>query len=381
MPRHTYDDLRRALKQGSPIGDPFAPVYYLCGTEDILKDEAIHEILDVALEPQDRDFNLDQCGAAGMDAETLHSLVNTLPMLAARRVVVIRDIEVWKKKPAIRDVLLRYLANPASDTLLILVEGPPGEEKLKSWEPDAEIAARSYTVNLEPLPADRVVRWTTWHAGKMGLTFGEGAAEHLAKCALNQLGAIRSELEKLSGLDQTGPISLERVGEIVGVRHGETLDDWVEAVLLDRTAHAVSLIDRLLEQSGMNGVKLTTALGSALIGVQLARAKYDRGRQGGSLESDVMNSLRAARPFGIGDWKVATKLWSRAAARWPASRLRVAIRAMVQADMALKGTRITDDSGTMTDLVLRLGDSAVRNDGPAQDSPAARRSPPHAAIS
>ncbi|MEO8635772.1 MAG: DNA polymerase III subunit delta [Gemmatimonadales bacterium] len=372
MPRHSYDDLRRALKRSD-----FAPVYYLCGTEDILKDEAIHEILDAVLEPQDRDFNLDQCGAAGMDAETLHSLVNTLPMLAARRVVVIRDVELWKKKAAIRDVLLRYLANPADDTILILVEGAPGDDKASRWEPDPDLAAPSYTVNLEELPPERVIRWTTWHAGKMGITFGDGAVEHLARCALNQLGTIRSELEKLSGLEHDGPISVECVGEIVGVRHGETLDDWVEAVLLDRTAHAISLIDRLLEQSGMSGVKMATALGSALIGVQLARSKFDRGRQGGSLESDLMNSLRTLRPFGIGDWKTATKLWSRGAARWSSARLRRAIRALVQADMALKGTRIADDVGTMTDLVLRLGDADRRADGPADRPSGAVRSQPH----
>ncbi len=370
MPHHSYDDLLRALKRSD-----FAPVYYFCGTEDILKDEAIAALLDAALPPADRDFNLDQCGAAGMDAETLHSLVNTLPMLAARRVVVIRDIELWKKKAAIREVLTSYLANPAADTILILVEAAPAEDKTGKWDADSEIAARSYCVNFEPLPPDRLIRWTAWQAGKLGLTFGEGAAEHLAKCALDQLGTIRSELEKLSGLEHDGPISLERVGEIVGVRHGETLDDWVAAVLLDRTGHAISLLDRLLEQSGMSGVKLVTSLGTALLGVQLARSKYDRGKQGGSLEGDLMNTLRTVRPFGIGPWQTATKLWSRAAPRWPAARLRLGIRAMVQADMALKGTRISDDTGTITDLVLRLGDTATVVAAAPGGTPAPRRAP------
>ena len=378
MPHHDYADLRRALKQGD-----LAPVYYLCGVEDILKDEAIHEILDVALPPPDRDFNLDQCGAAGMDPETLHSLVNTLPMLAARRVVVIRDVELWKKKASVRDVLLRYLGNPAGDTVLILVEGAPPEDpnKWKRWEPDAELVARSYAVNFEPLPPERVIRWTTWQAGKLGLAFDEGAAEHLAKCALNQLGVIRSELEKLSGLEHDGPISLERVGEIVGVRHGETLDDWVEAVLLDRTARAISLVDRQLEQSGMSGVKMATALGSALIGVQLARSKYDRGRRGGSLETDLMSSLRTIRPFGISDWKSATRTWSRAAPQWPAARLRLAIRALVQADMALKGTRVADDTGTLTDLIFRLGDTAARSHQPGDGAPTPRMPQSHSVAS
>jgi hypothetical protein len=49
--------------------------------------------------------------------------------------------------------------------------------------------------------------------------------------------------------------------------------------------------------------------------------------------------------------------------------------------MALKGTRIAEDGGTMTDLVLRLGDSATPIDGPADRASALRRSQPHSAAS
>ena len=55
MPPQTYDALLRALAKGE-----LAPVYYLHGPEDILKDEAVEAILDRALEPGLRDFNLDQ---------------------------------------------------------------------------------------------------------------------------------------------------------------------------------------------------------------------------------------------------------------------------------------------------------------------------------
>jgi len=44
MPPQTYDALLRALPKGE-----LAPVYYLHGPEDILKDEAVEAILDRAL--------------------------------------------------------------------------------------------------------------------------------------------------------------------------------------------------------------------------------------------------------------------------------------------------------------------------------------------
>ncbi len=349
MPRHTHDDLLRALGRSD-----LAPVYYLHGTEDVLKEEATHAIVDQALAPHERDFNLDQRSAGQLDPETLHSLVNTLPMLAARRAVVIRDIETWKKKAAQREVLTRYLANPSPDTVLVLVEGAPNEDKQRDYAPDAEIAGRAYAVDFAPLEPARVARWIGFHAKRLGVTFGPGAAEHLASSAGYELGLLRAELEKLSSLDDAGPVSRERVGELVGVHHGETLEDWVEATIGDDGPRALLLTRRVLDQGGMSGVKMITALGSALIGVRMARAHYDKGSRGGTLERVLFDRLRQVRPFGLGDWKLATRNWSRWAETWPAPRTRTAIRATLETDTALKGTRVSDEAGVVVGLVLQL---------------------------
>ncbi len=355
MSARAHDDLLRALGKGE-----LAPVYYLCGSEDILKDEAVRAIVDRALEPHERDFNFDQRAAQGLAPEELHALVNTLPMLASRRVVVIRDIEAWKKKAAVHEVLQKYLANPALETVLILVEGAPNPEKDRNWEPDPAIAARSFAVQMDPLPPDRVARWLAWHAKGMGLAFGEGAAEHLALAVGYDLGTLRAELEKFSSIADQGPVSRETVGELVGIRHGETLEDWVEAVLNDDTPRAIALGRQVLEQAGMTGVKMITALGTALVGVRLARAHYEKGSRAGGLERVLFERFRAVRPFGIGDWKLAARHWSRWAETWSGARLRAALRATLEADAALKGTRVSDETGVVLGLVLRLGGSAAR---------------------
>ncbi len=359
MSRHSYNDLLRALGRRE-----LQPAYYLFGSEDILKEEASRAILDQALEPHERDFNFDQRGAAGLSPEDLHSLVNTLPMMANRRVVVIRDIEVWKKKAAPREVLLKYLANPSNDTVLLLVENAPAnEEKRREYEPDEALVAHTYAVDFEPLPPERVARWIEHHAKRLGIVFGEGAADHLAAASGYHLGALRSELEKLHSLSGQGPISLEQVGDLVGVRHGETLEDWVAAVLADDTPRALALGARVLEQAGMSGVKMVTTLGTSLIGLRIARALHEKGSRGGSLERALMDRLRNLRAFGIGDWKQLTRNWSQSAERWPAARIGGATRATLDADRALKGTRVSDDLGVLTDLVLQLGGSATRRPG------------------
>ncbi len=368
MPRHTHDDLLRALGRGD-----LAPAYYFFGTEEILKDEATRSIVDRALEPHERDFNLDQRSAQDLDPEGLHSLVNTLPMMASRRVVIVRDIEGWRKKPALRDLLQNYLADPSSDTILILVEGAPNEEKQRDWEPDEAILPRSYAVDFQPLPADRVIRWLGHHAKRLSISFGDGAAEHLAAAVGYQLTALRAELEKLGSLTEQADISRDRVAELVGIRHGETLDDWVEAVLAEDVSRAVRLARGVLDQSGMSGVRMVTALGTTLIGLKLARAHYDRGARGEALQRAVFDRLRQVRPFGLGEWKTVTRNWARWAEAWPAARLRAAIRATLAADAALKGTRLSDESGVLTDLVLKLAGGRTVAPSRAARAPAAMR--------
>ena len=87
------------------------------------------------------------------------------------------------------------------------------------------------------------------------------------------------------------PLTAERVGDLVGVRHGETLWDWREAVLDGEPGRAVALLPSMLAQPGVSGVKLVTALGTALVGLGIARAHYDRGLRGRSLEAAVLKSL------------------------------------------------------------------------------------------
>jgi DNA polymerase III subunit delta len=344
MPAHSLDAFLRSLNKGE-----LAQVYYLYGPEDVLKDEAVKAILDRALDPTLRDFNFDQRSAAQLDAEEVHALCNTLPMLAERRVVLLRDIEGWKRKTKGRTEFLRYLQGPSAETVVIMVQGS-GEEA-----EDKELAAGAYSVRFDPLPPERARKWLSHHAAKLGVTLEPDAAEHLMRSVGSDLGALTSELAKLASLPAGEPLTAERVGDLVGVRHGETLWDWREAVLDGQVGRAASLLPSILGQPGVSGVKLLPTLGTTLVGLGIARAHYDRGMRGRGLEAAVLKSLLSVRPFGLLGYKEEASRWSRWAPQWPGRRIHAALRAARDTDQALKDTTISDDRGLLTDLVLRIG--------------------------
>src|SRR5674476_164221 len=113
MPAITSRTLKNSIDAGS-----FDPVYVLHGDEDFLKEDLLRQLLAGAVDPAMREFNVDTRRGADLDAAGLRDLLEALPMMAERRVVVIRDAQMLKKAPL--GVLDKYLATPSRDTVLVL---------------------------------------------------------------------------------------------------------------------------------------------------------------------------------------------------------------------------------------------------------------------
>jgi hypothetical protein len=105
----------------------------------------------------------------------------------------------------------------------------------------------------------------------------------------------------------------------------------------------------------MSGVKMVTHLGSALIGLGVARSLYDKGTRGRSLEDLIFKALLKNRPGNLLGYKEEAAHWSRLVTRWPPRRIHSALTAALEADQSLKTTTISDERGVLTDLILRIG--------------------------
>lgn len=347
----SFDALLRSLSKKGARVPSLDPVYLLHGDEDALKDEAIRLLVDAAV-PEARDFNVDTRYAADLTPESFNALVNTAPMMAERRAVVVRGVEqLGKRKTGLRDELFRYLANPSRDTLLVLVVAA-GDD------PDREVADQTTTVAIGRLEPERVPRWLQHRASALGITVAEDAADLLIAAVGNDLSALSRELEKLgahaagAGGSRGGTVSADDVTNLVGVRRGETLHDLVQAALERNVARAAALVEPVLEQAGMSGVKILSLLGTHLVGTAIARAERDGGTPVGRLPDVLFRQMLAARPYGLRGYKEEAAHWTNWSALWTASELGRALRAALAADNALKTATVSDDRGIVVQLIL-----------------------------
>jgi DNA polymerase-3 subunit delta len=351
MPLVAFDTFSKQLKGGELPG-----ALYLHGEEDVIKEEIVRTIIDRALDPGTRDFNFDQRSAAQLDAEAIETLCTTLPMMADRRVVLIKEVESWGKRAGARSALLRYLERPVPETVLILVQSAPRNENTRD-EADPDLARLATTVQVDSYSPRLAEKWVLTRAKERGLTLTEEAARHLVRAVQGSLGAARSELDKLAGLGDSEPIDVDTVSRTLGVRRGETPDDWCDAVLQDRTGPAAEMLPYLLATPGVSGAALLSQLGTQLVGLGITRALFDRGTRGSGLERAVFGALMRARPPRL-SYKAAAADWSKVIEAWPLSRVRLAIRAARHADLRLKSTTVSDECGILTDLVMEISPMA-----------------------
>ena len=130
MPAVTISAFKAAVTKG-----PLAPVYLFQGSDDFLKEDWVRRLTEAATDPGTRDFNLELLRGAECDAAQLGRALDALPMLADRRLVILRDPSALKK-PA-RERLAKALTNPAADTVLLRRHRDPLEEILSFERGDA----------------------------------------------------------------------------------------------------------------------------------------------------------------------------------------------------------------------------------------------------
>ncbi len=323
----------------------FEPVYLFHGEDDYLKDARMRELVDAAVDPSTRDFNLELRRGGELDAETLDALLGTPPMLAERRVVVVREVDKLKKDA--RGVLMKYLSHPAPDTVLVLV-APAGAKS------DKPLSDRATAVEFAPLTGDRLPKWIAYHAETaLGRRITPDAVALLVEAVGADLSQLAVELEKLASF-AAEEIDERAVADVVGVRRGESLGALLDAVGARDATTAMALIPGVLLQPKTSAVSIVMNLTTQTLAMAYGAAARADGIPARALFNEYNARHKESGAFPGRPWGEAVTAWARNTDRWSVSELDAALRALLSADAALKETRLSSDEQLLTSLVLSL---------------------------
>jgi DNA polymerase-3 subunit delta len=323
----------------------FAPAYYFYGDDDYLKNEELRRLIDAAVDPATRDFNLEVLRGAEVEATTLGSIAETPPMMADRRAVVVRDVNALRKDA--RAVLDQYLQRPTPDVLLVLVAAVG----VKS---DKALLAATSAVEFAPLSGARIPKWISYYVEHdLGATITASAATLLQESAGTELAQLRVELDKLAAFTGGGVIDEAAVSAVVGVRPGETTGDFLDAVARRDAVAALAMLDTVLQQPKANAVTTVMALTSQMLAIAWAQAARERGAHAGKLTQDLFALLKQTGSVYTGrSWGEFVSTCVRESERWSPAAIDAALAALLDADKTLKDSRVSSEEQVIATTVL-----------------------------
>ena len=348
----TVADLRRLVGAGE-----IAPIYLLVGEEALLREEATAAIRTGVLGADDANvgvFNADVVYGDETEAAEILSLCRNLPMFAARRLVVVRDIGALRAKETER--LLSYLDAPVETTCLVLT-GAKVDGRIKFFQTLKKLAV---TVDCGPLEARTLPAWIREQAAALGLRVDEAAREALQQASGGDLGVMRREMEKLAAyLMPKTDVRAEDVEAVRGADTGSTVWDLLTALGRKDRGNALRIMGCVLE-AGEYPPQLLGLIAWRWRQLwkaheQIARRVPEAGvaRAIGAPPSQARTIIEQARTFSSSD-------------------LERAFEAFRETDSRLKGGSRGSDKLTLERLVLNLCRSAGRTTSPPRPFAPAR---------
>jgi DNA polymerase-3 subunit delta len=322
------------------------PVWLLVGEERQHAADVMAAVRAAALAGGVPGLNDDLFVAGETPVQAVLAAARTLPMLARRRLVVVRSLERWEPRAGAEaaagalDLLAGYLDAPVPTTVLVLQAGKlDGRRRLL-------VAAKKAgcLVECAPLRPSELPRWVEARARQMGVRLASGVAQLVAETAGPELGQIRDALERLSLFAGAGAeVDEEAVGEcLLRVRTG-TVWQLVDAIGERDAGRALAALARAWDpQDKDRGLPLVGTLARSarqLVGIEAAR-------RGGASPDE------AARQVGAPPFK-ARELAAQAA-RGTRADLEAMLEAWAAVDLALKGGSRRPPRAILEQTILSL---------------------------
>ena len=233
------------------------PVWLVYGKERYLVDRALAVLRERVLDPRTRDFNYELFQGKETTADRVINAARTLPMMARRRLVMVRDLDGMKADEQAR--LLPYLEAPSPETCLVL-EAASLDQRTRFGQ-----GARKHArvVKLDPLYERQLLGFVRGEAKRRGVKLEAGAAELLCDDIGADLGALADTIERLAlfAAQKPGGAQLSAADVEAQVPGGRqrTVFELADAVGRGDRGRALTILSSMME-ARESGVRIVAML-------------------------------------------------------------------------------------------------------------------------
>jgi DNA polymerase III subunit delta len=318
--------------------DGMPAVVLLVGTEAALRDQARRELRARVLSGKPADFDEQRFDlAAGATPAAILASARTLPVLAPRRLIIVRGLADRRASAFLEAALPAYLEDPVSTTCLLL-EAEKVDRRLK-WV--KEVVRLGEVRDCAPPANAREARpWVSARVAAQGKQIAPAAAGDLIDAVGLALDALASEIDKLClYVGERRTIESEDVAALTGRLRAAVIFELTDAVGERRPGEAIRILADLLSH-GQPPLLVLASLTAHF-------RRLLRASECSPPTPQVIQQQLRLHPFA------ARKLADQVR-RFGESRLRKALAALRRTDDALKGGLALDPALAIEQAVIEV---------------------------
>lgn len=301
----------------------FVPVYLLMGTEPYYPDLVCDEIMKFALTDSERDFNQTVFYGLDTDAGTVASECRSYPMMAERRLVVVKEAQSMK---TLED-LATYASDPMESTVLvILMHGASADKRRALYK---NVQKKGVVLVSDALRDYEMPQWITSFYKSRGLDIEPAAAALLAEYAGTDMSRIMLETEKMQKNLPEGTVRVNAadIEKNVGISRQFSIFELTKALSYMKAEKALKIAAYI-----GNGPKFMLLLATAPLYTHFYRIlKYEAAL----LKNPAMSKADRAKLLGVNPYFMEE--YDVAARNYPIRRCMKVISLLEEYDFKGKG--------------------------------------------
>lgn len=294
------------------------PLYLFVGPERFLRREAVDALV-ATVDEGFRAFNVDSLSAAETGIDEILDVARQLPMMAARRLVVVAHPEAIKESAQER--LEDYLKSPAERATVVFAADSLDLRRKSS----TAISKASTVVRFDTLPEGEALKWVEARVRARGCQIERTALGALVDLAGRDLTRLAAEADKLATHAGRGQINLPSVHALVARSREHEVWDLTDAILARDRKRALRVLSRQID-AGEEPLGLLSLLASTYRKMLLAKELMARRAPASEVQSAVK-----LPPWKMGEFNGQVR-------RTSLEQISGGLRRMAEVDLAIKSS-------------------------------------------
>lgn len=256
-------NLNRLLKL-----DKSPNIIFIYGAEEFLIEQHLLEYLNKFYPNRDKDYNFNKFHADEIPLQNLLDYCNSYSMLSDGNVVLVKDFELYfkgraKKKDPILDRLLRYINEPAEDTVFIITcfneDLVKGKAKV-SAEPFKSLIEKAFCISVAKVYPNNYNAWIRDEFSRRGKSISEKGIYLILTQTQQNLRDLYNQIEKIdSYFTNVSIIADDEIADLIGQSRDYNVFELQKSVSR-RDMHSSLEICQSIMKSSDNSIAILSIL-------------------------------------------------------------------------------------------------------------------------